>query len=270
MGARWEKANLLRRKPPTYNACTDQARGLTPCLQSPCTVELTLLLVRKEPEKFDRAAARWHVRFLQEVPNVDLREDQAALALLAAIPANLLAVAALAELLSRRRSCERACEALVRWSGRRSTTSQASEVTGSLQVAPSSGEPPLCGPNQLELRMDGRPLPPGAAAHEDFVFFSHVRGRACRFSGFMSLQISTSDGPGQGDIQTPGLTRQDPWDFTDTYGPARLSGAHLFVFRYLPQCGEDEPFVAHVRVGDYFVVGKIRVFRCGIEPPPFD
>jgi catechol 2,3-dioxygenase-like lactoylglutathione lyase family enzyme len=34
---------------------------------------------------------------------------------LAAIPANRLAAAALAELLSRRRSCERIAEALVRW-----------------------------------------------------------------------------------------------------------------------------------------------------------
>jgi hypothetical protein len=79
-------------------------------------LELTLLLADKEPEKYDRAAARWHVRFLHEVPNVDLREDQVVLALLAAIPFNRLAAAALAELLSRRRSCERACEALVRWS----------------------------------------------------------------------------------------------------------------------------------------------------------
>jgi hypothetical protein len=51
----------------------------------------------------------------KEVPNVDLRENQAVLALLAAIPANRLAAAALAELLSRRRSCERACVALVHW-----------------------------------------------------------------------------------------------------------------------------------------------------------
>ena len=78
-------------------------------------LELTLLLADKEPEKYERAAARWHVRFLHEVPNVDLREDQAVLALLAAIPANRMAAAALAELLSRRRSCEQACEALVRW-----------------------------------------------------------------------------------------------------------------------------------------------------------
>jgi hypothetical protein len=73
-------------------------------------------LAGKEPEKYDRAAARWHIRFLQEVPNVGLRENQAVLALLAAIPANQHAAAALAKLLSRRRSCERIAEALVRWS----------------------------------------------------------------------------------------------------------------------------------------------------------
>jgi hypothetical protein len=49
-------------------------------------LELTLLLADKEPEKYDRAAVRWHVRFLQEVPNVDVRESQAVLALLAVIP----------------------------------------------------------------------------------------------------------------------------------------------------------------------------------------
>jgi hypothetical protein len=79
-------------------------------------LELTLLLADKEPEKYERAAARWHMRFLQEVPNVDLRESQAVLSLLGAIPANRLAAAALADLLGRRHSCERACEALVRWS----------------------------------------------------------------------------------------------------------------------------------------------------------
>jgi hypothetical protein len=79
-------------------------------------LELTLLLADKEPEKYERAAARWHIRFLEEVPNVDLPENQAVLALLAAIPANRLAAAALAALLSRRRSCERLAEALVRWS----------------------------------------------------------------------------------------------------------------------------------------------------------
>ena len=79
-------------------------------------LELTLLLVDGEPEKYERAAARWHLRFLEEVPNVDLRQSQAVLTLLAAIPGNRLAAAALAEFLSRRRSCERIAEALVRWS----------------------------------------------------------------------------------------------------------------------------------------------------------
>ena len=79
-------------------------------------LELTLLLADREPEKYERAAARWHLRFAQEVPHVDVRESLAVLALLAAIPANRLAASALAELLSRRRSCERIAEALVRWS----------------------------------------------------------------------------------------------------------------------------------------------------------
>jgi hypothetical protein len=79
-------------------------------------LELTLLLAEEDPEKYDRAAARWNARFLQEVPHVDLRESLAVLALLLAIPANRLAASALADLLSRRRSCERIAEALVRWS----------------------------------------------------------------------------------------------------------------------------------------------------------
>jgi hypothetical protein len=79
-------------------------------------LELTLLLADDEPERFERAAARWHARFLQEVKNVELREGLAVLALLVAIPANRLAASALAELLSRRRSCERIAETLVRWS----------------------------------------------------------------------------------------------------------------------------------------------------------
>ena len=79
-------------------------------------LELTLLLADRHPEKYERAAIRWHTRFLQETRNVDLREGLAVLALLAAIPANRLAASALAELLSRRRSCERIAEALVRWS----------------------------------------------------------------------------------------------------------------------------------------------------------
>jgi hypothetical protein len=64
--------------------------------------------------RYERAAARWHTRFLQETKNVELRESFAVLALLAAIPANRLAATALAG----RRSCEQIAEALVRWSQR--------------------------------------------------------------------------------------------------------------------------------------------------------
>jgi uncharacterized membrane protein len=79
-------------------------------------LELTLLLADGSLEKYNRAALRWHVRFVEETKNVDTRGSQAVLALLTAIPANALAAAALAELLSRRRSCERIAETLVRWS----------------------------------------------------------------------------------------------------------------------------------------------------------
>jgi hypothetical protein len=70
-------------------------------------LELTLLLADKEPEKYDRAAVRWHLRFVQDSKNV--------LALLSAIPTNRWAALALAELLSRRRGLERPCETLVAW-----------------------------------------------------------------------------------------------------------------------------------------------------------
>ena len=63
----------------------------------------------------DRGNVRWHVRFVNDFPNVDLRESVAVLALLGAIPANPLAALALAELLSRRRGLERPCETLVAW-----------------------------------------------------------------------------------------------------------------------------------------------------------
>ena len=85
--------------------------------------ELTLLLADRYPEKYERAAIRSHTRFLQETKNVDFREGLAVFALLAANPANRLAASALAELLSRRRSCERISEALVRWRERRTSRS---------------------------------------------------------------------------------------------------------------------------------------------------
>jgi hypothetical protein len=76
-------------------------------------LELTLLLANADQDKYERAAVRWRVRFVYESKNVGIRESQAVLALLAAIPVNALAATALAELLSRRRGFERPCETLV-------------------------------------------------------------------------------------------------------------------------------------------------------------
>jgi hypothetical protein len=83
--------------------------GLTEAL------ELTLLLADSDQEKYERAAVRWHVRFVYESKNVGMRESQAVLTLLAAIPVNSLAATALAELLSRRRGFERPSEVLLAW-----------------------------------------------------------------------------------------------------------------------------------------------------------
>ena len=74
-------------------------------------LELTLLLAAGE-----LALQLAGIFASQEVPHVDLRESLAVLGLLSAIPTNRLAAAALAELLTRRRSCERIADALVRWS----------------------------------------------------------------------------------------------------------------------------------------------------------
>ena len=78
-------------------------------------LELTLLLADRDPAKYERAALRWHVRFMREVPKVEMRESQAILSLLALVPVSRLAAAALAELLARRRGLERACAVLVVW-----------------------------------------------------------------------------------------------------------------------------------------------------------
>jgi hypothetical protein len=85
--------------------------GLTEAL------ELCLLLADKTPERFGRAALRWHGRYCREVPDVDLEEGLAVLGLLGAMrgPRAKLAASALAELVSRRRGLERACEVLVGW-----------------------------------------------------------------------------------------------------------------------------------------------------------
>jgi hypothetical protein len=83
--------------------------GLTEAL------ELCLLLRDKAPDRYGRAALRWHGRFVREV-DVTLEEAQAVLAALVLLAGarKRNAAFALAELLSRR-GLERPCEALVAW-----------------------------------------------------------------------------------------------------------------------------------------------------------
>jgi len=78
-------------------------------------LELTLLLADRDPGKYERAALRWHARFVREVPQLEMRESQAVLSLLAPVPVSRLAAAALAELPGERRGLEQAAEALVAW-----------------------------------------------------------------------------------------------------------------------------------------------------------
>jgi hypothetical protein len=80
-------------------------------------LELCLLLRDKAPERYPRAALRWHGRLCREV-DVSLEEAQAVLAALALLAGERKrnAALALAELLSRR-GLERPCEALVAWAG---------------------------------------------------------------------------------------------------------------------------------------------------------
>ena len=79
-------------------------------------LELCLLLRDKAPEKYSRAAARWHSRFARELPGVTVEDSQAVLAALAAIAGDggRSAARALAELLSGH-GFERAGEVLIRW-----------------------------------------------------------------------------------------------------------------------------------------------------------
>jgi hypothetical protein len=49
------------------------------------TEALELLLANREPRRYQRAALRWHARFVREEAGV-VRESQAVLALLGAIP----------------------------------------------------------------------------------------------------------------------------------------------------------------------------------------
>jgi hypothetical protein len=83
-------------------------------------LELCLLLCDKAPEKFARAALRWHGRLCRESPDMTLEEAQAVLATLAALPIKSVrprAASALSDLLYRR-GLERAGEALNRWAYR--------------------------------------------------------------------------------------------------------------------------------------------------------
>jgi hypothetical protein len=78
-------------------------------------LELCLLIREKAPDRYDRAALRWHGRLCREV-DVSLEEAQAVLAALALLSGDRKrnAAFALAELLSRR-GLERPCETLVAW-----------------------------------------------------------------------------------------------------------------------------------------------------------
>jgi hypothetical protein len=78
-------------------------------------LELLLLLCDRAPEKYERAALRWHGRFCRETAGVTLVEGQAILALLAMLPVRREQAAhALSDVLYRR-GRERACEALNAW-----------------------------------------------------------------------------------------------------------------------------------------------------------
>ena len=79
-------------------------------------LELCLLLLAREPGRFDRAALRWHARYCRAVAGVTLDEAQAVLALLAALRGSRAASAAnaLAEIFDRR-ALGQASEALIRW-----------------------------------------------------------------------------------------------------------------------------------------------------------
>jgi hypothetical protein len=78
-------------------------------------LELCLLLCDRAPEKYEKAALRWHGRFCREVSDVTLEEAQAILATLALLPTvRERGAHALSDLLYRR-GFERAGEALNAW-----------------------------------------------------------------------------------------------------------------------------------------------------------
>jgi hypothetical protein len=77
--------------------------------------ELCLLRCDREPERFSRAAVRWHGRYCKEV-DAGLEEALAVLAALGALrsPRRTAAAYALSDLISQR-ELQRACEAVNRW-----------------------------------------------------------------------------------------------------------------------------------------------------------
>lgn len=79
-------------------------------------LELCLLLRDDDPDRYRRAASRWHGRFCREVPDATLEEAQAVLALLCVLGTERRAPAArsLAELVYRR-GLERLAEVLIAW-----------------------------------------------------------------------------------------------------------------------------------------------------------
>jgi hypothetical protein len=78
-------------------------------------LEVCLLLCDRAPEKYGRAALRWHGRYCREVRDVGLEEAQAVLATLALLPTvRERGASALSDLLYRR-GLERAGEALNAW-----------------------------------------------------------------------------------------------------------------------------------------------------------
>jgi hypothetical protein len=78
-------------------------------------LELCLLVCDQAPEKYGRAALRWHGRYCREVRDVTLEEAQAVLATLALLPTiRERGASALSDLLYRR-GLERAGETLNAW-----------------------------------------------------------------------------------------------------------------------------------------------------------
>ena len=81
-------------------------------------LEIVLLLCDRAPDKYGRAALRWHGRYCREVRDVTLEEALAILATLALLPTvRERGASALSDLLYRR-GLERAGEALNAWGSR--------------------------------------------------------------------------------------------------------------------------------------------------------